>query len=155
MASLPVRRCYGDTDASPLDATKEAVRKNWEYLREVNLTNTNLEGTWLYSADLQGACALLQNARLAGINLRCANLAETDFSGSDLTAADFFLARADKIAPDALQKSLPASMVFHGTEQEWTQWRDNDFRVRKNSNAPVLVKNENQEDDVCLACGSL
>jgi pentapeptide repeat protein len=145
-ASLPVQRCYGDADANPLDATKEAVRKNWEYLRDVNLTNTNLEGTWLYGADLQGA--LLQNARLAGVNLRCANIAEADFSGSDLTGADFFLARADKISPETLQKSLPPAMLFHGTERDWLQWRENKFRVRKDSNTPVLKKDDNRSEDV-------
>jgi hypothetical protein len=145
-ASSPTEHCYGDTDATPLDATKEAIRKNWEYLREVNLANTDLEDTWLYSADLDGA--LLANARLARIDLRCANLAHTDFSGSDLTGADFFLAHLDHTAPEALTNALPVSKLFNGTEEEWNKWRDNNFRVNKKSNLPVLKQSDNLKDDV-------
>jgi hypothetical protein len=136
----------GDAATTPLDATKEAIRKNWEYLRDVNLTNTNLEDTWLYSADLDGA--LLINAHLARIDLRCANLADADFTGSDLTGADFLLARFDHTAPEALMKSLSASKLFSGPEEDWIKWRDNNFRVRKNSNAPVLEQSKNLSDDV-------
>ena len=35
-----------------LNATKEAVRKNWEYLRSVNLNATDLSHAALYEADL-------------------------------------------------------------------------------------------------------
>jgi hypothetical protein len=143
--SQPVKRCYGDEEASPLDATKEAIRKNWEYLRDVNLANTNLEDTWLYGADLSGA--LLQNAHLRNINLRCANVTNADFTGSDLKDADLFLARIDGVNPATLANSLPPSKLFHGTEGEWMQWRDNKFRVRKGSNTPVFKMEDNQADD--------
>ena len=104
---------------------------------------------------LQGA--LLQNAHLARVDFRCANLAEADFTGSVLTDADFFLARADRVVPSALLESLPPSMLFHGTEQEWMQWRDNKFRVRAGSNAPVFAKEDNRSDDVfpCYDLGAL
>jgi uncharacterized protein YjbI with pentapeptide repeats len=62
LSTLP-RPCSGviaTVTLNLLDATKEAARKNWEYLREGKLTNTDLEGAWLHGADLHGA--LLQNA---------------------------------------------------------------------------------------------
>ncbi len=77
-----LKTCENFTDISALDATREAIRKNWEYLRGVNLDTTDLTGIPLYSADLDSA--LLRGADLHSATLRCANLNAADLTMADL-----------------------------------------------------------------------
>jgi uncharacterized protein YjbI with pentapeptide repeats len=78
------------TCATPLDATREAIRKNWANLRNTNLRWTDLSFTQLYQADLTSAglySANLVSADLRGANLTGVELTYADLAGADLTDA--------------------------------------------------------------------
>jgi hypothetical protein len=140
------KTCENFTDISALDATREAIRKNWEYLRGVNLDTTDLTGIPLYSADLDSA--LLRGANLPSANLRCANLNAADLTMADLKAADFYLANVANLKPDESRSDLAQSKKAKEFKpREWELWRQNDFRVSKQGQ-PVLSSDRNQADDI-------
>lgn len=111
-----------------LDATREAIRNNWGYLRDVELSGTDLSWIRLRGADLAGAS--LANAYLGNANFRCANLSNADLTGAEWRTADFQFA----VVNDAKPKEFVAYAVTNGafdrmTDQEWLTWRDNSFFV--------------------------
>jgi len=146
------KTCENYTDVTTLDATREAIRKNWEYLRGVNLDTTDLTGIALYEADLNSA--LLRGAILKGANLRCANLEGADLTNADVTNADLHLANVTKVKPpellDAFRTEKKPKEFQSG---EWEAWRKHGFRVSKRGQ-PVLSKPPDgyAADDV-LPCG--
>jgi hypothetical protein len=106
--------------ATPLFATREAIRKNWRYLRNTNLQSTDLRSTHLYASDLAGAN--LSGADLRGADLRCANLANsildnTRFDGADMRFANLpsrYIVTSDS---DAIAIS----------DQDWQTWKSHQF----------------------------
>jgi hypothetical protein len=69
-----------------LEATREAIRKNWENLRGAHLRQTDLRGIRLYEAHLEGAA--LEEANLEGADLRGSWIEKTNFEGANLKNAN-------------------------------------------------------------------
>ena len=70
-----------------LIATREAIRKNWENLENVNLGETDVRSARLYSANLQNASlnsSNLEGATLKDSDLRRANLTNTNLKDTNL-----------------------------------------------------------------------
>jgi hypothetical protein len=140
------KTCERSTDVSALDATREAIRKNWEYLRAVNLNSTDLTGSPLYGADLDSA--LIRAADLHSTNFRCANLHGVDLLGSNLNDADFYLANVSDLIPASVREDLVKNrMAILLAPGQWESWRLNNFRVSKQQR-PVVFRSENAADDV-------
>jgi uncharacterized protein YjbI with pentapeptide repeats len=137
------RRCYLDPNANALDATKEAIRKNWEYLRDVNLNDTDLSGIYLYEADLVGATIV--HAKLTSANFRCANVSGVDFTGSDLSGADFYLANVHDLKPIELQKYLlDSKLAFDWDNAKWERFRAKGFALYS-SGQPIILGTPHSE----------
>jgi pentapeptide repeat protein len=144
------KTCENYTDVTALDATREAIRKNWEYLRTINLDTTDLSGIRLYEADLDST--LLRAANLHSANLRCANLQAADLTQANLANADFYLANVANLKPDDVRSDLVNNKKAKEFKSgEWESWRRNDFRVSKQGQ-PVLSKDQNLTDDT-FPCG--
>ena len=113
-----------------LDATREAIRNNWGYLRSVNLNQTDLSRIQLYEADLAGAS--LRSAFLGHANFRCANLSNADLtSAKEWQSADLHFA----VVTNAKPKEFVAYAVARGaygdmTDDQWLRWRDHNFLVK-------------------------
>jgi len=111
-----------NTCMTALDATREAVRKNWKYLRSVNLADTHLERIQLYLADLNGTG--FNRANLKYANFRCANLQNADFTDSnwqdilDLQYANVKSAKPDDFRNWAISKGARADL----DESLWITW---------------------------------
>jgi uncharacterized protein YjbI with pentapeptide repeats len=74
-----------------LQATKEAIRKNWEDLSGVHLAETDLTSARLYEANLNKANlskANLMNASLENADLRRSNLLGTNLKNAKLVGAN-------------------------------------------------------------------
>jgi hypothetical protein len=130
---------------TPLAASKEAIRKNWEYLRDVNLGVTDLSTTELYSADLAGA--VLSGANLKFSDFKCANLYGANFEPAHFQktklltrykGANFTLANVEGLQPKEVRKDLIANFsAVEMPDEEWQRWRSNEFRVNS-GNRPSL-----------------
>ncbi len=88
--------------ATRLAASKEAIRKNWEYLGNTNLNVTDLSQTQMYSADMAGA--VLSGARPEKSNFRCANLFGTTSTDTRYSGTDFRMANVQDMEPVTAQK---------------------------------------------------
>ncbi len=115
-----------------LDASKEAIRKNWEYLREVNLNDTDLSGAALYEADL--AHSLLNRADLRKADLRCANLAGAQADRITLDAQTRLNFANLGNSQDQSQIILPLSPDSHPhllnlSDEQWQEWRKLGFPI--------------------------
>ena len=98
--------------ATPLAATREAIRRAWQDLRETNLQNTNLDGARLYRADLHGAN--LTEASLLSTNFHCANL-----TGATLNSA--MIGRRisiDQFALSAISPGREGNVHFYLKEEK-------------------------------------
>jgi hypothetical protein len=117
---LPLARPSNDC-LTELDATREAIRKNWEYLRGVNLNDTDLRSIQLYSADLKSGS--IMRADVSDANFECANLEETTFEGSNWNSIK-------KINSANVRNALPLDFrswaLARGAkdmnESEWLGW---------------------------------
>jgi uncharacterized protein YjbI with pentapeptide repeats len=109
-----------------LDATREAIRKNWEYLREVNLGDTHLERIQLYLADLHGASLI--RATLNDANFRCANLQGADFTDSNWkdrnVNMDLKYANVRDVKPDEFKEwaTTKGEATDKMDEAGWADW---------------------------------
>jgi hypothetical protein len=112
-----------------LDATREAIRKNWEYLRDANLNCTDLSKIQLYEADLSKAS--LRGAALPHSNFRCSNLFQADMTGADWTMADFRFANVTGAIPAEFVRFATAHGAFeHMDDDTWLRWRRAGFLVK-------------------------
>jgi len=139
------KTCETTTEITALDATREAIRKNWEYLREVNLNKTDLRGIPLYEADLDSA--LIMHADLRWANFRCANLHAANLSGSQLEGADLRWANISDLTPPGSQdfaKEHPEAVLL--SSSAWESWRANNFRVDAHAR-PVIDARSNATTD--------
>jgi hypothetical protein len=106
---------------SELDATREAIRKNWEYLRGVNLNDTDLRNIQLYSADLEGAS--LMRTEVKDANFECANLQGTTFEQSNWTAIKKInSANVRDAIPMEFRKWAISREAKDMGELEWASW---------------------------------
>jgi hypothetical protein len=111
-----------------LDATREAIRKNWGYLREVNLNGTDLSRTQLYEADM--ANASFQHAYLRDANFRCADLSGADFTDANWDGADFHFANVTGAVPPTFVEYAKNNGAFvKMTDDQWLKWRKKGFLV--------------------------
>lgn len=140
------KTCELTSDASALDATREAIRKNWEYLRGVNLNDTDLQGSPLYEADLDSA--LMKRADLRGATLRCANLRGVDLSDARLQGTDLDFANMKDVIPASIEKPQRAQDM---PSSDWEHWRENKFRVDKNMR-PLLDRSKNSDSGDSYPC---
>ena len=69
-----------------LEATRQAIRQNWEYLEDAQLFGVDLQGVQLHDANLKGA--VLAQANLRQANLRGANLEGASLKDADLHCAN-------------------------------------------------------------------
>ena len=113
---------------SAIGATIEAIRQNWEQLRDVNLAATTLDYAELYQADL--AHTNLKLASLVGTNLQGANLAGADFGGAtgyDQPTAPTRLKNANVLGLVGQSGSFCRFASAHGAVQmsdaDWKAWR--------------------------------
>jgi hypothetical protein len=146
---------------SPLAATREAVRKGWADLSNVNLQSTDLDGALLYQADLTHSN--LSRAWLRAASLRCANISYANISGivinedTDMTLAvanselfsDQILVSYEKegkkwayTAADALREKDVIELEDH----QWMEWKRSKFDGQKlidltGGKLPERVKN--------------
>jgi len=132
---------------TPLAATKEAIRKNWEYLRATNLNVVDLSQTELYAADLAGS--MLNDTHLEKAIFRCANLFGTSLSGAHYEGADFRLANVSKVTPGDIQDDLIKHYgAIELSDEAWQQWRHNHFQV-DDKGRPVLVAGQGTPQLLC------
>jgi hypothetical protein len=76
-----------DNDDYRVEATRQAIRRNWEYLRNTHFWAADLTGARLYLADLSGAFlrdAKLNRADLRGASVEAADLTDTCVSGANI-----------------------------------------------------------------------
>jgi len=118
-----------------LDATREAIRNNWGYLRAINLNQTDLSRIQLYEADLAGAS--LRSAYLGHANFRCANLSNADLTGANWDNADLHFAAVTNAKPqDFVDYAINHGAYKDLTDDQWLQWRLNTFLVKQQK--PIL-----------------
>lgn len=111
-----------------LDATREAIRGNWGYLRNINLNGTDLSRIQLYEADL--ANASFQHAYLRNANFRCANLSGTDFTNANWEGADFHFADVTGAFPSKFVAYAKNNGAFVDmADDQWLKWREKGFLV--------------------------
>ncbi len=118
-----------------LDATREAIRINWGYLRGVNLNETDLSRIQLYEADLAGTS--LRGAYLGHANFRCANLSNADLSHANWEDADLHFAVVTNAKPkEFVEYAVSRGAYADLTDDQWLQWRKNKFLVKQKK--PIL-----------------
>jgi hypothetical protein len=129
--------------ATPMAATREAIRKGWPDLRNTNLQSTDLDGALLYQADLHGAN--LSFASLNRTSFRCANLSDAHLEElSFYHPPDVLLANVDakkitraraisrddnrEFSPrdDAFLKQLEDGAI-ELSDSDWQKWKASGF----------------------------
>jgi hypothetical protein len=138
--------CEHSAAITALDATREAIRKNWEYLEGINLNTVDLRGSPLYESDLDSA--MIRAADLRQTDLKCANLRGVDLTGSELDGANFFLANVADVTPESVRdKLLKEQKAITLTLEQWQQWRAADFRVSEQGK-PVFNPEQYKPNDI-------
>ena len=145
--SKPVHECDNSLSVSPLDATREAIRLNWNYLRRANLGGADLNGVRLYEADL--AYASVKDVNLSGASFYCANLYGANFEGSNLTGADFTYANV-KGATFPKDYKMPGIPILRLEDSEWVDWRRQNFDI----NYPQLKDQYSKRTSLPRSCDS-
>lgn len=115
-----------DNDDLRVQATREAIRKNWEYLRGAHLKRTDLTGVRLYESDLTDA--FLVEAKLDKADLRGATVTGASFTDSCVRGANVKDLDGTPRAPP----NFKAWALDHGavemTEPQFETWRQNGFK---------------------------
>jgi hypothetical protein len=134
----PVVESIGDTIRcyTYLGATRQAIRKSWQDLRNTNLQGTDLAVTELYQADLHGAN--LHGADIRNSNLACANLSGADIGSANFSGANtdflniFGTAGNPVIQRGASVKQMAAADITNSisiTDENWQRWKRSNFDV--------------------------
>jgi len=113
----------GDDD--PVEATREAIRKNWEFLRRAHLRGTDLTGIRLYGADLTGA--YLVEAKLDRADLRGAMIDGADFTDSCVRGTNVRDVRGTPMRPVNFRSWALDQGAVEMTEAQFETWRRNGF----------------------------
>lgn len=146
--SNPVQECDNSLSVGPLDATREAIRLNWNYLRRANLQGADLNGVRLYDADL--AYASLKNVNLSGASFYCANLYGANFEGSNLAGTDFTYANV-RGATFPKDYKMPDVPTLGLEDSEWLGWRKQNFDPQY----PGLKDQNSKKTTLPLSCDSM
>jgi hypothetical protein len=128
-----------------LDATREAIRKNWTDLRNRNFAGTDLRGIQLYQADLSGAN--FYGTKIQNANMRCTNVHDVSLGDADgKESADFLYSNMPGDNDPAIKALMPGDndpaikalaikaladkgFIFQLDDATWRQWRDKGMRV--------------------------
>jgi hypothetical protein len=102
-----------------LQATREAIRKNWEYLENANFRRADLRGILLYEADLKGAN--LQESDLRFANLRLSKLSGASVRDADFECADLEGAEVTSVKDWESVRSLRLAHIKGITDQEFNR----------------------------------
>jgi hypothetical protein len=108
-----------------VEATREAVRKNWEYLRHAHFRGIDLTGSRLYQADLTGA--YLQDAKLDKADLRGATIEGADFTGSCVRGTNVKDVSGTPAAPENFRSWALQHGAVEMTEPQFDAWRQAGF----------------------------
>jgi hypothetical protein len=118
---------------SPLDATKEAIRKSWRYLEHVNLQETDLRRTPFYEADL--GKAMMKGALLEGASFRCANLFKADLRSIHIDPnTDLRLVNVKgAVSGDSVRTFAKANkvVIVDLDDDQWHDWSSSGFSGSK------------------------
>lgn len=109
-----------------LDATREAIRKNWLDLRNRNFAATDLRGIQLYQADLSGAN--FYGTKIQNANLRCSNLHDVS-TGDAEGEADFLYSNMPGDNDPEIKALAEKGYLFQLDDDTWRRWRDKGMRV--------------------------
>ncbi len=132
------------------DATKQAIRTNWEYLVDVNLKDTELKQIQLYRADLHSTT--LARADVEGADFACANLENTSFEGANWNKLGRVeLANVRNAKPEEFRQWALAHGALDMGDIAWLDWRKGGFRV---SNAGKPVQSTTPETSTDKFCGA-
>lgn len=143
--SRPVNECDKSLSVTPLDATREAIRMNWNYLRRANLQGTDLNGVRFYQSDL--AYASLKHANLKGASFYCANLLGVNLEESDLSGADLSYANVNGVTFPREYK-ISNVPTLNMSDSEWREWSKEGFA----SNDSRLKDNELRKTSLPRSC---
>jgi hypothetical protein len=115
--------------ATPLGATRAALKKIAEHLVDADLSNTDLRSLDLSRTDLRGIS--FEHADVVFTNMRCANLAGADFTKATMKDAQQPSRKAwmelanirdvKGLDPDVTKTSISI------TDEEWNEWRKAQF----------------------------
>lgn len=123
-----------------LDASREAIRKNWTDLRNRNFSGTDLRGIQLYQADLSGANFF--GAKVQNANFRCANLHDAGLGNADgFESADFLYSNNPDDNDPELKPLVEKGLIFQLDDEVWRRWRDKGMRVDEQGK-PVMSAEE-------------
>ena len=123
-----------------LDATREAIRKNWTDLRNRNFAGTDLRGIQLYQADLSGAG--FYGAKIQNANFRCSNQHHAGTGNAEgFESADFLYSNDPDDNDPAIKSLVDKGYIFQLDDATWRQWRDKGMRVDKQGK-PVMSDQE-------------
>jgi pentapeptide repeat protein len=122
---LELEKLRVDVALARSQATREAIRKNWEYLRHAHLRGTDLTGIRLYQADLSAAYQV--EAKLNAADLRGALIDEVDFTDSCLHGANIKDVRGTPAKPAAFRAWALDRGAVEMTEQQFDAWRQKGF----------------------------
>jgi hypothetical protein len=115
-----------DNEDNRVQATREAIRKNWEYLRGAHLRGTDLMTARLSGADLTGAYVV--DAKLDKADLRKAIVEKADFTGSCVRGTNV----KDLIGTPRAPANFGSWALEHGAVQmdefQFEMWRRSGFR---------------------------
>jgi Pentapeptide repeats (8 copies) len=96
-----------------LIATREAIRQNWENLRDTQLEHTSLIAARLYEAKLQGAY-------LRGADLRCADLRGADLTGANVEGVKWQSANVLGLIPSSIRAEAISKGALTVEKDAWT-----------------------------------
>jgi hypothetical protein len=123
-----------------LDATREAIRKNWTDLRNRNFAGTDLRGIQLYQPDLAGAN--FYGTKIQNANMRCTNLSHASLGDADgRESADFLYSNMPDDNDSSIKTLADRGYLFQRDDAAWRQWRDKGMRVDEKGK-PVISDQE-------------
>jgi uncharacterized protein YjbI with pentapeptide repeats len=77
-----------DDCSDQMEQTRQAIRKNWEFLEDANLSHTDLSHVALYEADLKGAS--LDHVLITDADFHCADLEDTHWGQTAAELQDLY-----------------------------------------------------------------
>lgn len=95
-----------------LVSTRQAIRKNWEDLRNTHMRSASLVGADLWESHLEGAYLL--NA-----DLRCADLRGASLSGADVTGVKWRYANVEAMTPERMQREALSNGAMKASKDQW------------------------------------
>jgi uncharacterized protein YjbI with pentapeptide repeats len=113
--------------ADQLEQTKQAIRKNWEFLEDANFSHTDLSWIQLYVADLKGAS--LYDALVHDANFTCSDLENTDWNQTEEFKSDvqhapkMTYANVRGAQPDSFRNWAQSEGAMDRSHDDWVKFR--------------------------------